>query len=593
MKFFSLENKLLVRIFFLFLLIYLVFRAFFLSPYCDEISTLFEYIESKRFIESTLKESSANNHLLNTLFGKLFYFIFGDHFFFLRVPNILAFILYFFSIKFIVKRIIAIKYQFLTFISLNTVLWIFEYFGYLRGYGLALGFLFCAISFLLTWLESKNILKLFYTFLFIWLAVFSNLSFFNTSIIIVSYSIFILFTEIRKQSNKDKILNLLLILSFLIALLPLVSYSFQLKEVGALWWGNLDGLWKGTGYYLSEISLFTSDIIIKYLLITLILVIGILGLFKLKTVGLIKFMLSSEGFFYLLFFGNILIIEVLALLFKVNYPRDRAAIQLVPFFIIVFVLFFQNINKINYLLFSLLFFPATFFMKLNLYASVYQNNLRISNKTQQFLKNNIQNGISYSVYGLLELPLYYQFRNDDTVKLFNSEKYSNLVESTYLITENDYKPPLYYRRVMVDEISKVSIYKTTKQFNYKVIKDTIIPFLRSENDLLLFRGRQIDTLLKSDNFKVEVSGKMDFSDLKTPFHLVLTIGDSLNPLNYYHDNDFSKINVSKSSVNFVWNSPVFKLEKDKTDMSIYFWNIERHFVKYKNIHFRIISVEEK
>ncbi len=593
MKFFSLENKLLVRIFFLFLLIYLVFRAFFLSPYCDEISTLFEYIESKRFIESTLKESSANNHLLNTLFGKLFYFIFGDHFFFLRVPNILAFILYFFSIKFIVKRIIAIKYQFLTFISLNTVLWIFEYFGYLRGYGLALGFLFCAISFLLTWLESKSILKLFYTFLFIWLAVFSNLSFFNTSIIIVSYSIFILFTEIRKQSNKDKILNLLLILSFLIALLPLVSYSFQLKEVGALWWGNLDGLWKGTGYYLSEISLFTSDIIIKYLLITLILVIGILGLFKLKTVGLIKFMLSSEGFFYLLFFGNILIIEVLALLFKVNYPRDRAAIQLVPFFIIVFVLFFQNINKINYLLFSLLFFPVTFFMKLNLYASVYQNNLRISNKTQQFLKNNIQNGISYSVYGLLELPLYYQFRNDDTVKLFNSEKYSNLVESTYLITENDYKPPLYYRRVMVDEISKVSIYKTTKQFNYKVIKDTIIPFLRSENDLLLFRGRQIDTLLKSDNFKVEVSGKMDFSDLKTPFHLVLTIGDSLNPLNYYHDNDFSKINVSKSSVNFVWNSPVFKLEKDKTDMSIYFWNIDRHFVKYKNIHFRIISVEEK
>jgi hypothetical protein len=593
MKFFSLENKLLVRIFFLFLLIYLVFRAFFLSPYCDEISTLFEYIESKRFIESTLKESSANNHLLNTLFGKLFYFIFGDHFFFLRVPNILAFILYFFSIKFIVKRIIAIKYQFLTFISLNTVLWIFEYFGYLRGYGLALGFLFCAISFLLTWLESKSILKLFYTFLFIWLAVFSNLSFFNTSIIIVSYSVFILFTEIRKQSNKDKILNLLLILSFLIALLPLVSYSFQLKEVGALWWGNLDGLWKGTGYYLSEISLFTSDIIIKYLLITLILVIGILGLFKLKTVGLIKFMLSSEGFFYLVFFGNILIIEVLALLFKVNYPRDRAAIQLVPFFIIVFVLFFQNINKINYLLFSLLFFPVTFFMKLNLYASVYQNNLRISNKTQQFLKNNIQNGISYSVYGLLELPLYYQFRNDDTVKLFNSEKYSNLVESTYLITENDYKPPLYYRRVMVDEISKVSIYKTTKQFNYKVIKDTIIPFLRSENDLLLFRGRQIDTLLKSDNFKVEVSGKMDFSDLKTPFHLVLTIGDSLNPLNYYHDNDFSKINVSKSSVNFVWNSPVFKLEKDKTDMSIYFWNIDRHFVKYKNIHFRIISVEEK
>ncbi len=96
MNFFSLENKLLVRIVFLFLLIYLVFRAFILPPYCDEISSLFEYIESKRFIESSLKESSANNHLFNTLLAKLFYLIFGDNFFFLRIPNILAFILYFF-----------------------------------------------------------------------------------------------------------------------------------------------------------------------------------------------------------------------------------------------------------------------------------------------------------------------------------------------------------------------------------------------------------------------------------------------------------------------------------------------------------------
>jgi hypothetical protein len=593
MNFFSLENKLLVRIVFLFLLIYLVFRAFILPPYCDEISSLFEYIESKRFIESSLKESSANNHLFNTLLAKLFYLIFGDNFFFLRIPNILAFILYFFSIKSIVKKSVVLKYQFLTFVALNTVVWIFEYFGYLRGYGLALGFLFCSISYLLAWLKIKSVLKLVYAFLFIWLSVFANLSFFNTSLILLSYSILLIILNFKTLSKKDLWSYVILIIGFIIILLPIVKYSFKLKTVGALWWGNLDGLWKCTGYYLSEITFFTTNDLIKYILIILIVTIGIIGLFKLLKAGLVNFINSIEGIFYLLFFGNILMIAVLAFLFEVNYPRDRAAIQLVPFFIIVFVLFFQNIKKINYLLFSLVFFPTSFFLKLSLHSSVYQNNLRISNKTNQFIQNHINKGVSYSVYGLLELPLYYQFRNDDMVKLFNSEKYSKLVESDYIIVENDYRPPQYYKREMVDETANVSIYKTTKHFKYNVIKDTIIRSLRSENDLLCFRGNRIDTLMKSSKFKVEISGKIEFSDLKTSFHLVLTLGDSLNPLNYYHDSDFSKMNAGKKSFNFVWSSPVFKLEKDKTDVSIYMWNIDKHFVRYKNIHLRMLSVEEK
>ena len=62
------------------------------------------------------------------------------------------------------------------------------------------------------------------------------------------------------------------------------------------------------------------------------------------------------------------------------------------------------------------------------------------------------------------------------------------------------------------------------------------------------------------------NNKIEFSDIKTSFHLVLTLGDSLNPLNYYHDSDFSKMNAGKKSFNFVWSSPVFKLEKDKTDV---------------------------
>jgi hypothetical protein len=323
----------------------------------------------------------------------------------------------------------------------------------------------------------------------------------------------------------------------------------------------------------------------------LILLIGVLGLIKIKNSGFKVFISSFEGIFYTLFLGNILMIEVLAVFFKVNYPRDRAAIQLVLFLIFAFVLFIQKIKLLNYLTFLLLFFPISFLLKINLTASIYQNDLRLSNKVNQYLAKNLSLESSYSLGGLLETSGYFKLRDDKKMNLFNIEKYSNFIESSFIIVDSSYTPPPFYKRKIIDEISKISVYKNTKLYKYNLVKDTLIKYSNSENDIMIFQEKGIDSVFKSKKFKVRISGFINFPSNNIPLHLVLTLGDSINPVRLYHENTLEKIAKRKNLIDIVWNSPIYTIEKDRKDMSIYMWNLNKRWVQYRNLHLKIYSVE--
>ena len=69
-----------------FVFIYLVLRAYFNEPLHDEVATFFNYIETGRiFGEGVIQV--AQNHLLNTYASRWMYLMFGDDFFFLRIPR--------------------------------------------------------------------------------------------------------------------------------------------------------------------------------------------------------------------------------------------------------------------------------------------------------------------------------------------------------------------------------------------------------------------------------------------------------------------------------------------------------------------------
>jgi hypothetical protein len=593
MKFLSLENKWFVWTTFLLLFFYLILRAVFITPYCDEVATLFEYIEAPYLIEPTIRETSANNHLLNTLLGKFVYLFFGDNMALLRIPNALSFILYFFSIKYIVLKCIVPKYQVVTFIALNSVAWIFEYFSYLRGYGLAIGLLFGSITLYYSWTQSKAKYKFILFLIVLWLSVFANLSFFNTSIILWGYSIVYTFMHRKNFKKWDLLVYALLNLGYLSALLPLIKYSFELKEAGALWWGNLSGIWECTGISLSTITLFHHNSIIKYSFIFLIILIGILGLKKLREIGFKEFITSFEGIFYTLFVGNIIMIELLANLLNVNYPHDRAAVQLVLFLIITVTLFFQKVKYLNYFSYLLLFFPISFIYKLSLDSSIYQTDHRLSRPIYHYLKTHLKDESSYSVCGLMSNSLNLELRKEKEIKLFNVEYYySNAFESSFIAVESGFKPPSFYKLKFKDNLSKIYIYENTHKLEYKLLKDTVINFLNSNQDISLFQQKEIDSVYKIKRFKVKVSGKLRFSNFLTPLNLILTLGDSLEPNRHYHSSLLGKLSESNKNIEFVWNSQVYNTENDKKNVFIYFWNLEKQPVQYTNVRLKIYGVVE-
>ena len=117
-----------------FLFIYVVLKAYNLSFTHDEALS-FKIINGDETLAKT-----ANNHFLNTWLMYICYHLFGGHEIFLRLPNILAFILYsIFSYKILKK---AANF-FLMFAGVALLLfnpYMLDFFCVARGYGLAMGF---------------------------------------------------------------------------------------------------------------------------------------------------------------------------------------------------------------------------------------------------------------------------------------------------------------------------------------------------------------------------------------------------------------------------------------------------------------------
>src|SRR5690606_2142084 len=85
--------------------------------------------------------NTANNHVLNSLLIKLSVGLFGHHVWSLRLPNVLSFLVYGYSVFFLSRRLSPspISQFFITAI-LCGMPYVFDFFSLARGYGLAMAF---------------------------------------------------------------------------------------------------------------------------------------------------------------------------------------------------------------------------------------------------------------------------------------------------------------------------------------------------------------------------------------------------------------------------------------------------------------------
>lgn len=357
------------------LFLVVILRAIFVPLVHDEIATFYYYIQSFDFNPFTGAHADANNHILNSFLASVSYRLFGYSSFSLRLPNVLAFVVYLFAIWNVAQfyRQSITKWMFII-ASLGAIYFI-QFFSLTRGYGLSMAFFMLSISYLLKLYcraGSKEILLFVCSIL---LALLANLTLLPVSILLFGIAIYFSFQK-NKEQNQSTYFRLKTIIIFFISILiitALVFLSFRMKAAGSLYYGNSQGFWTNTVLSLLELLFENKGVFVQSVLFVSLLVYVVLLLFQFKAKGL-RFLFDVHALFTVCFLGAITSTFFMHYWLGVNFPEDRVGLYFVSLYIgAFFFILDQFTSRVMYFACVAVIFPIHFILNINLsYTSLWK-----------------------------------------------------------------------------------------------------------------------------------------------------------------------------------------------------------------------------
>lgn len=328
----------------LLLLCYTTLRACLLAFTWDESYTFIEFVNTPYWYYTTFNSMSANNHLLNTWLMKLCQDSFGIHELALRLPNLLAHILYlFFSAKLVMmlhKRTLIIA----AFILLNTNPFLLDFFTAARGYGIAMGLMMASLYYLFIFIEFRRPLLSFISAALAVLAVLAQYTMLYYMFSVLALMLFIVFIEWIWKRSLTKAL-FILIISVPLPILLFIWFApvfIELQRAGAFYYGGDDGFVSNTILTLASASwyqmpysyYFTDPLIVLVILIYITAcVFSCMEVFGRKKHSSGPFLLIATG---LLTF-SVFWIQYLHFTIDVKFPLDRTGLFFIPLFMLVVI----------------------------------------------------------------------------------------------------------------------------------------------------------------------------------------------------------------------------------------------------------------
>jgi hypothetical protein len=581
---------------FLALLIYAILRAWIVEPLHDEVATYFHYIETGE-IKGGRSLMDANNHLLNSWLGNFSYRLFGEHFFLFRLPAILCFCLYFWCSRKLTRYLNLGFWGELCFVALNTVPWIFDYFSYTRGYGLAIGFFMAALLQLYLWLKTHHTGHFILLLFFLYLAVLSNLTYLVSTLIILSYVVFITLLYSRKLGIKALVFHAFLVIVFCYSLIPLIQFTFALKEAGALYYGSLDGLWRVTGKTLSRYVLFLDSDWLKMAYLLIGLVGGIIFFLQWKKESGLKFLSESIFWLCMLVGGNILAILFMAKVMKVNYPEDRAAMYLIPLSILTITVLFAQYKISRYFLLVLLFFPIGFLAKLNLNTSVFSPDDRMSETFYHEAIKDLKAHETVTVCPIMQLTYsFFERRNSNRkTKHIAAVQEEFLPCSDVILTKAVYlkgKNFSQYKIIAQDPLANYIALRRKKAFEPLQLFDSIGKNQQTNAEYILFYEGPIKEAWRDKTIRISLKAGVKTDKGLNNFNVVISTNDSSGRnLRYDYQNLrwYYGENAGRFSVNYPYAAKHFLSEESQ--LIIYIWNPERKQVTLSGPEIQIIELK--
>lgn len=233
---------------------YVLVRAYVLSITWDEAYTYIEFARNGKIILDKYELMSANNHILNTALMILFTKAFGVSEIVMRIPSLIALLLFLFYAAKLVKNFHNSWLSITAFLVITVNPYLLDFFCVARGYGLSIGLMMCSIYyFYLLHVKEKKIRSAFLSVFFACLAVLANFVLLNYGVVLFGLIALLFFYNALLTGGSAKEKTALVIkglalpaILMLLLFLFVVPVAIQLKEAGALFFGGERGFWSDT-----------------------------------------------------------------------------------------------------------------------------------------------------------------------------------------------------------------------------------------------------------------------------------------------------------------------------------------------------------
>ncbi len=271
------------------------------------------------------------NHILNSLLIKLFTSIFGDHLIVERLPNLLAYCLFYYytyrwSTLLFAKKTFGLVFTVAILLLIN---FSFDFYSLARGYGLALSFQLASMYHLYRYINNQDLKSFWNTQLFLLLMFLSNFSWLSLWLsieIIIGLNMLVL--------KKYKRLPLLA-LSTLVHMAFIYNPAKRMSETGQFIYWKSNGFFQDTfrsltGLYFYEDKFihFTPDLIFAVVCIFSVTILVYTYLFRNK---------SKLWLFPSLFFGAMLVTIIQNIILETPFLNGRTALLFYPLIGFLFI----------------------------------------------------------------------------------------------------------------------------------------------------------------------------------------------------------------------------------------------------------------
>lgn len=530
------------------------------------------------------------------------YELFGSSPFALKLPNVIFFPVYFFFVWKISGRIQSrwIRWGFL--ISMLFAHNFFEFFGTGRGYGMSVGLVMAAVWFAMQALNTGKTKDYIFTFLFLILANYANLTLMNAFVLIAGLLMLSLF--ISQQQFKLKKAIVIFVLG-IIPIVLLIILLFRIKAEGELYYGKPDGFLEVSVLTLGKLLTGNENHTFVYAAVGLYfisLAIFIQRSFKNKNGKWLQDLINPNWLFFYLITGSFIASILENKLFGINYPEDRTGLYLYPWLTGAVFFGLDQLKVKRWWLkiipaIPFLFFPLHFLTHINLSWSSMENQA-IPQRFHDVVANDQEAGdyplIVQGYQGRVMRWAFMNFRQERQLSRIFFDDFPSM-NGDYQIADINKNPDWLtkYDSIDGDRRTGFSLLKRQEKLTRSKIftKSSIqTPEIISDEFYELYRG-PVDTLRGN---ALLAGFTLNLVSQKNPFHgrVVSTIFDDQNNSLHYEfvPFDWYRTDWSNAEKNFTNALYIPELPANAKSMVIYVWNIHRKPFQISNGQLDILKL---